>query len=295
MAAVIDARARGMVVGNIIGDAAAVPNHWIYDVPKMDAHVKSASRGPAFCEPAGNGFYKTSAGGQSCYGDQTLCLLESLVACKGYDENDYAKKLVQRFGKESSYELEATDQDNWPELKVNPVDENGQVDESRRLWSLPLPGPWRHGSIKAFLTNFVTEGRDPKESGGDEQSCGNSIDGVCKVPPLVALFAGDPCLLPAVARAVRVTQNADTAVAFSCGFARILENMVLGRAGSVQEACQQTREVLRDPEREFPLEKDADVEAALALVEDMATIPMPDVGSKMHETLQLKSATSAIA
>ena len=39
--------------------------------------------------------------------------------------------------------------ENWPELKKNPTDADGKVIEAERKWSMPLSGPWRHGSIKA--------------------------------------------------------------------------------------------------------------------------------------------------
>ena len=39
--------------------------------------------------------------------------------------------------------------ENWPELKKNPTDAEGNVIEAERKWSMPLPGPWRHGSVKA--------------------------------------------------------------------------------------------------------------------------------------------------
>ena len=41
--------------------------------------------------------------------------------------------------------------ENWPELKKNPTDAEGKVIEAERKWSMPLSGPWRHGSIKAGL------------------------------------------------------------------------------------------------------------------------------------------------
>lgn len=287
----IAARARGMVLGNIVGDAAAVPNHWVYDPVKMAELVGSATRGPAFCDPAGNGFYHTEPGGVSCYADQTLCLLESLVASKGFDDADYARRLGDCFGKSSIYELNAVDPANWPQLKTNPKDADGKIIEDQRVWTMPLPGPWRHGSIKGFLTNYVTKGLTAAESGSDD----GQIDGCCKVPPLVALYAGDPALLPTVDRAVRVTQNTDTAASFACGFARILESLVLGKATSVKDACDQARAALRDTSRSFVSPMDADVEAALGLVDSLANVSTSDVGVKVQESLALERTSTALA
>ena len=62
-------------------------------------------------------------------------------------------------------------QENWPELKKNPTDEKGEVIAAERKWSMPLPGPWRHGSIKGFLKQYVTEKKHFPECGSsDEQA-----------------------------------------------------------------------------------------------------------------------------
>lgn len=156
---------------------------------------------------------------------------------------------------------------------------------------MPLPGPWRHGSIKGFLANFVTKGLAPLESGsGDEQ-----VDGCCKVAPLVALYAGSPNLLPTVEKAVRVTQNTDTAVAFACGFARVLESLMLGSTASVAEACAEARSALRDPSKCFSTPLDRDVDAALSLVEEFATVPPSQLGAKVQAVLDLPRHSTALS
>ena len=164
------ARARGAVVGCLVADAAATPCHWCYDPTKLAEHLKTARRGPAFCDPPGNVFYTPPPGGFSCYGDQTMALLESLVACDGkLDVKDYAARLESKFGKASAYEVEAVDPENWPELKTNPTDADGNVIEAERKWGMPLPGPWRHGSVKGFLKKYVVEKQFPKCGSADMQ------------------------------------------------------------------------------------------------------------------------------
>ena len=69
----------------LVGDAAAVPCHWCYDPAKLAEHLASAKAGPAFCDPPGNVFYTVPIGGFSCYGNQTMELLESLVECSFAD------------------------------------------------------------------------------------------------------------------------------------------------------------------------------------------------------------------
>jgi len=226
----------------------------------------------------------TEVRGVSCYADQTLCLLESLVASHGFDENDYASRLSTCFGRESAYEIDAVDSSNWPQLKQNPTDAEGKIIEKERVWRMPVNGPWRHGSVKTFLTNYVTHGLDAAKSGSNDES----VDGCCKVPPLVALYAGDASLLPIVERAVRVTQNTDKAVAYACGFARILESLVTGAAGTVAEACEQARTALSDPGRTCANPLDDDVRHALELTATLADVPRENVGAKLKESLEMK-------
>ena len=135
-------------------------------------------------------------------------------------------------------EVDAVDPENWPELKENPTDSEGNVIEEQRKWSMPLPGqlseafsdcesglgPWRHGSVKGFLRNYVTEQKHYPDCGSSDAQ----VDGVAKVAPVVALLAGQKELLATVDMAVRVVQNTDKSAAFACGFARVLEKVILG-------------------------------------------------------------------
>jgi len=269
-------RARGAVLGCLVADAAATPVHWVYDPAKLSAHLKAHACAPAFCDPPANGFYTAPPGGQSCYGDQTFALLESLVASGGrLDVEDYSTRLSETFGKSSPYELEAVDPENWPALKANPKDADGNVIASERLWTMPLPGPWRHGSVKGFLKNYLNEGKRFPECGSDDEQ----VDGCCKVAPLVALFSGQPDMLAQVDQAIRVSQNTDTAAGYACGFARVLEKLVLGLAPTLEEALSQAEVDLRDPARSFKNPKDDEVAANLArVVRDFAGQAHGNVG-----------------
>mmetsp|Transcript_42574 Transcript_42574/g.112738 ORF Transcript_42574/g.112738 Transcript_42574/m.112738 type:complete len:156 (-) Transcript_42574:120-587(-) len=139
---------------------------------------------------------------------------------------------------------------------------------------MPLPGPWRHGSVKGFLTKYVTEGKRFPECGSDDKQ----VDGCCKVAPLVALFAGSDHLLALVDRAVRVTQNTDEAAGFACGFARVLEKLILEKASSVADAVSQAEADLQDPGRSFKTLVDAEVAASLRRLADFAGRAPGEVG-----------------
>lgn len=139
-----------------------------------------------------------------------------------------------------------------------------------------------------FLGHFVTKDLGSTASGSDDEQ----VDGCCKVPPLVALYAGDPNLLTMVEQAVRVTQNTDTAVAFACGFAQILENLMLGKAASVQEACELARAALK---QQVSTTKDGDVFDALGLVEELSSVPCEGVGEKIQAALQFQNLSKALS
>lgn len=56
--------------------------------------------------------------------------------------------------------------------------------------------------------------------------------------PVVALLAGHPEMLQAVQTAIKVTQNAEKAVAFGSAAARIMEKVGPGRErGALRHAC----------------------------------------------------------
>lgn len=213
-----------------------------------------------------------------------MCLLQSLAAKGELDAEDYAKRLVAKFGKDSPYEVAAVNPDDWPELKKNPTDADGKVIEDQRIWSMPLSGPWRHGSIKGFLKNYIVAKKELPECGSaDEQ-----VDGCCKVAPVVALLAGHPDLLATVEKAVRVTQNTNVAAGYACGFARVLEKLVLGVSTDVGSALKEAEKDMADPERSFKTPVDEDVLKHLSrVIGEFAPLSSAEVG------MQLKPAGAA--
>lgn len=143
--------------------------------------------------------------------------------------------------------------------------------------------PGHAGYIDASTAGFLRAVR----AGVDWPACGAEdaqANCVARLPPLVALLAGDPQLLPAVADMVRVTQNTDNAVAFACAAARILEIAILGAAPA--EAVERAVAALRDPKRVFPLERDGAVadalDAALALAGTTHADAVAQLGRNCH-------------
>ncbi|TNN53622.1 Crystallin J1C [Liparis tanakae] len=111
---------------------------------------------------------------------------------------------------------------------------------------LPIEGPWRHASLKGFLKN-VDAG---KEETGCEDDC--QIDGITKLAPVVAFYAGKPDMLEKVEQAVRVTQNNDASDWDY--FLRFLEHFILN--GPDPKALDSVLDQLSDPNRKQPQDLD---------------------------------------
>ncbi|KAJ8274428.1 hypothetical protein COCON_G00090530 [Conger conger] len=200
-------RAVGAIIGAAVADAAAQPLHWNYNLDKLKS-ILAQEPCPEFLPQSANPFYRRITGQQSCYGDQAYVLLESLAECNGLNVEDLKQRMYKAFGPGSEYDTPVND----------PYREQGGPRPQ-----LPIEGPWRHGSIKGFLKN-VDAGR--QETGCDD--C--QIDGIAKLAPIVALYAGKPEMLEKVEDATRVTQNNDLCVAETLAAARVLEHYITNEA-----------------------------------------------------------------
>lgn len=198
-------RAFWAVVGMLVADAAAQPTHWNYKVTYYQDALRDAGRWetPEFITPSMNAYYHVPVGSHSCFGDQAVTVLKSLVHSGGVEMSDLIKRHVEKFGPQGEYGALGR--------------HNGATGGE-----LPIKGPWRHGSIDTFLRN-VKRGAPYPDCGAND----GSSDCFVKVVPVVALYAGDPQLLERVAQVCRMTQNNQHAVAFACAAARILETIIL--------------------------------------------------------------------
>nr|NP_001180427.1 selenoprotein Jb [Salmo salar] len=225
-------RALGAIIGSAVADAAAQPLHWVYDLDKLDGFLNEAPT-PEFRPKSANPFYHRDTGNQSCYGDQAFVLLESLSECGGLNVNDLRKRTYNFFGPRSEYDTPVNDP---------------YRDRSGSRPQLPIEGPWRHGSIKSFMKNM--------DAGKEETGCETDFqpDGIAKLAPIVALYAGKPDMLEKVEEAVRVTQNNDACVAETLAAARILEHFILN--GPDEKVLDSVLDQLTDPNRKQPQDLD---------------------------------------
>ncbi|XP_056149305.1 crystallin J1A-like isoform X2 [Lampris incognitus] len=232
MALALADRAIGAIIGSAVADAAAQPLHWVYDLQKLKGLLAQDPH-PEFRPESANPFYRRETGKQSCYGDQAYVLLESLSECGGLNVDDLKKRTLKFFGPGSEYDTPVND----------PYRERGGPRPQ-----LPIDGPWRHASLKSFLKN-VDAG---KEETGCETDC--QIDGIAKLAPVVAFYAGKPDMLEKVEDVIRVTQNNDECVAETLAAARILEHYILN--GADAKAVDTVLDKLSDPNRKQPQDLD---------------------------------------
>ncbi|KAK9528033.1 hypothetical protein VZT92_014535 [Zoarces viviparus] len=210
MALTLADRAIGAIIGAAAADAAAQPMHWIYDPDRLKEVLSDLEPCPEFRPQSANPFYRRTTGEQTCYGDQAYVLLESLSQCGDFNVEDLNKRIYKFFGPGTVYDVPLND----PYMK-----------KGGPKAILPIDGPWRNASLKAFIRN-VDAG---KEETGCDVDC--QMDGVTKLAPVVAMYAGRPEMLEKVERAVRVTQNNDMCVAVTLAAARFLEHFILNGAG----------------------------------------------------------------
>ena len=116
-------KAEAMVLASFTADSLALGAHWIYDIDAID---RKFGRVEGLLKPLESSYHATKDLGEfTHYGDQTLVLLESIVASSGFDIDDFARRWKKLF---ETY--------------------NGYVDNA----------------TKATLANFAS-GKNPEESG----------------------------------------------------------------------------------------------------------------------------------
>lgn len=245
MAVSVAERAVGAIIGAAVADAAAQPMHWIYSPDRLKEVLSDLEPCPEFRPESANPFYRRATGEQTCYGDQEYVLLESLSRCGDVDVADLTKRFYTFFGPGTVYDLPLND----------PYRQKGGPKAI-----LPINGPWRNGSIKAFMRNMDAG----KEETGCDVDC--QMDGVTKLAPLVAMFAGRPEMLYKVEKAMRVTQNNDMCVAGTLAAARFLEHFILN--GPDPNVVNVVLDQLKDPKRQNPQELDNAVIAQIYQVKE---------------------------
>ncbi|XP_048774863.1 crystallin J1A-like [Ostrea edulis] len=232
--ATLEERKIGAIVGALVADAAAQPIHWNYKTADLDDFLRDKEE-IAFLEPSRNPFYCIQTGKHSCYGDQSVNILRSLVENGGVNIEKLKKSTYELFGPNTEYENEdnATYKD--------------KSDVVKKVY--PIKSKWRHAGIKSFLKNY----KEGAEVTGIED---NQMDCVLNMVSVVALYAGRPEMLDKVEEVITMTQNSDINVAVAFTAARLLEYYILhGKMAGVQ-ALNSVLETMGNPKRQNPQDLD---------------------------------------
>ncbi|CAL8311179.1 unnamed protein product [Merluccius merluccius] len=260
MALTMADRAIGAIIGAAVADAAAQPMHWMYDADRLKEVLSELEPFPEFRAESANPFYRRTTGEQTCYGDQAYVLLESLSHCGDVNVEDLTRRTYSFFGPGTVYDLPLND----------PYRQKGGPKAQ-----LPIDGPWRNASLKAFIRN-VDAG---KTETGCEVDC--QMDGVTKITPVVAMYAGRTQMLEKVETAVRVTQNDNMCVAMTLAAARFVEHFILN--GPDPNVLDAVLAQLNDPRRQNPQDL------------DKAVIVLPDaLQGALHGVLTLSRLDKAV-
>jgi ADP-ribosylglycohydrolase len=174
----LDARLRGAVWGQFVGDAAALGTHWIYDLNELQMLYPGGING--FEAPKeGHYHFGRQPGDQTHYGDGALVLLESLAKEGKFDANGFGSSFVETFrpGVYSGYIDKAT---------------SGTLE-----------------NFQAFATANPAGNFDFQHGADDDQLAAAS-----RLAALTVRYWNDPNLLSIVEKATRVCQNNDQTVAY---------------------------------------------------------------------------------
>jgi len=223
--AAVRRRAVAAVVGAAVADAASMPTHWVYDMAKLRQLLATESDAAFFSQPQSE-FYTYAHGRSSPYGEQTAALLQSLAETRGWSAEAYAARTFDAFG---------------PAFRAA----GGYLDGSLKgfIRNAVRPALSRAPSRRA-LTRSQRRGAAVPHTGVED----GQANAVARLPPLVALLAGDERLLPCVAEMVAVTQSDAAARAAALAAARVLEACIVGSAATPLAAVEAVAAQLEEGE-----------------------------------------------
>lgn len=139
-------RAIGAIMGAFIGDALALGPHWYYDLNEMRKDYGEWV--DDYTDPKPHRYHPQSKAGELSQAGYILkMMIESLIACNGYDENDFCRRV---------------DQELFPQLNGLPVSgPGGYTSQSiRESWRRRVIQklPWNESAGHADTTEALERG-----------------------------------------------------------------------------------------------------------------------------------------
>ena len=199
-------RLRGAIWGQVVGDAAALGTHWIYDLAEM---AKEYPEGVNGFEPPHEGHYHfgKKPGDQTHYGDGALVLLESLAREGEFDAKAFGASFVRVF---------------------HPAAYKGYLDKA----------------TKGTLENYeaFTRSRSPDEFDFQQGADDDHMAAASRLAALVVRYWKDSNLLSIVEQATRVCQHNQQTIAFMKFNALLLTELFRGH--DVREALHRVEDLI---------------------------------------------------
>jgi ADP-ribosylglycohydrolase len=185
-------RLRGALWGQLVGDAAALGSHWIYDLDLMRQRFPQGLNG--FEAPAeGHYHFGKKPGDQTHYGDGALVLLESIAQVGHFDARAFGLRFLEAF---------------------EPGLYQGYIDQSTK------------GTIANYRTFTEAHRADEFDfqKGADDDHLGTAS----RLAGLVVRHRADPYLLNRVESLTRVCQDNPRTIAYMKAHALFLSGLLEG-------------------------------------------------------------------
>jgi ADP-ribosylglycohydrolase len=194
MASTFQDRAAGALMGAWIGDALGLGPHWYYDLAELRRDYGDWIDG--YTDPRPGRYHDGLRAGQLSQAGFILTLMvRSLIACRGYDEADFCRRM---------------DAELFPRLDGTPVSGPG------RYTSQSIREAWRHR---------VQQGLPWGRTGGHA----DTTEAVERTLAIAVRYARTPGrLVAAVAANTALTQADETVVALTAAFGAVLGLLVQG-------------------------------------------------------------------
>lgn len=255
-------RKQAALIGALVGDAASLGFHWLYDPDRIR---ERGGKAPEFRDPdpsdfeGCDGFFahgSKRAGDLTHYGERCLVPLRAVASAGCWNPSSVQAEFVKTFergGRFSGYidgatsgTLENLAAMSRETLQTAADQTTGLNEEQIRYLknytaklSTTRQGNDLVTAVEAFMTmvfdseavgkqaalaaRYFDQNRHPR-SGADD----NQISACSMVPVVTLLFAGKRNLAATVDEAIRITNHNDEAVTYGVYAARVLERVILG-------------------------------------------------------------------
>jgi len=208
------------ILGAVVADAASLPLEWIYKDSTMTEIV--GDKNPEFWPESHCPFYTVPTGSISCYTDELLTTLDTLV--------------------KSDTELDISKVTAAVQTKFGSPDSPYQISLAKRADKVyPVPGPWINGGLIKSLANMQA-GKSPSGS----ESCEDNDGLALCLPAYLVKF--DPSQAMNTANIVTTNQVATTHMKVQT---QIINNFLKGVEDPVNAAKEQFAAELPDIAKEI--------------------------------------------